>query len=105
MSPTLSGLLAELVMLAHFGFVVFVIAGGLLVVWRSPLCGRPGWIRRRIHRAPRAADPLSSKLAGHPRPVGHRGGTRERRLLCVGLATTAAIGRRVIGRLAKRSLL
>jgi hypothetical protein len=35
MSPTLSGPLAELVMLVHFGFVVFVIAGGLLVVWRA----------------------------------------------------------------------
>lgn len=34
MSPTVSGLLAELVMLLHFGFVVFVIAGGLLVLWR-----------------------------------------------------------------------
>lgn len=35
MSPTLSGLLAELLMLVHFGFVLFVIAGGLLVAWRA----------------------------------------------------------------------
>lgn len=35
MSPGVSKLLADLVLLAHFGFVVFVVAGGLLVAWRT----------------------------------------------------------------------
>jgi len=40
MNPAVSGLLADLVMVVHLGFVVFVVAGGLLVVWRT----RVAWL-------------------------------------------------------------
>ncbi len=33
----LYGILADLVMLAHFTFVLFVVAGGVLVVWRPAI--------------------------------------------------------------------
>ena len=32
------GLLAELLVLVHLAFVLFVVAGGLLVLWRPSLC-------------------------------------------------------------------
>lgn len=40
MNPAVSGLLADLVMVVHLGFVIFVVAGGLLVVWRP----RAAWL-------------------------------------------------------------
>ena len=40
MSPFLAGLLADVVMLVHFGFVLFVVAGALLVL-RHP---RLAWV-------------------------------------------------------------
>jgi hypothetical protein len=40
MNPAVSGLLADLVMVVHLGFVIFVVAGALLVVWRP----RAAWL-------------------------------------------------------------
>ena len=37
MNPAISAVLADLIMVAHLGFVVFVVAGGLLVLWRPRL--------------------------------------------------------------------
>lgn len=35
MDPRLAGVLADVVMVAHFGFVLFVVLGGLTVLWRG----------------------------------------------------------------------
>lgn len=46
---TLYGVLADVVLLTHIGFVVFVV-GGLLAVFVGGLCGR-GWIRNPWFRS------------------------------------------------------
>lgn len=35
MDPRLAGVLADVVMVAHFAFVLFVVLGGLTVLWRG----------------------------------------------------------------------
>ena len=82
MSPGLWNSLADLVMVVHFGFVVFVVAGGLLVLWRR----RVAWIHLPCVLYGAAIElfgwgcpltPLEQSLRRTAGSVGYRGGFIE----------------------------